>query len=219
MANVAARRRAPKRQYDSSRRKAQARGTRLQIAGSAKQLFLERGYAGATIEAIAERAGVATETVYAIFQNKRNVLAFLLDISLAGDDQPVPIIERAEPQAILRDTDPRSQIQRFAADITEILARGAAVFEVTRIAGKTEPEIETRVKNLLTERLENMRLVARSIAANGPLRAGVDEERAAQLLWTITSPDVYLLNTGYLGWSPAQHAEWLTETLRRLLLP
>jgi AcrR family transcriptional regulator len=219
MSNTTASRATPRRQYDSSRRKAQARGTRLQIAEAARQLFLARGYAGATIEAIAERAAVATETVYAIFQNKRNVLAFLLDISVAGDDEPVPIIKRSQPQAILRDTDSRRLLKGFAEDITEILARAAAIFEVTQIAGKTEPEIETRVKHLLAERLENMRLVAGRIAANGPLRAGMDEEQAAQLLWTVTSPAVYLLNTGYLGWTRQEHGKWLAETLERLLLP
>ena len=85
----------PTRKYDSSRRKEQARRTRLQITEAARQLFLERGYSGATIEAIAEKAGVAKETVYAIFGSKRSILVFLLDISVGGDDQPVQLLDRA----------------------------------------------------------------------------------------------------------------------------
>ncbi|HEY5983031.1 MAG TPA: helix-turn-helix domain-containing protein [Anaerolineales bacterium] len=209
----------PRRRYDSSRRKEQQRQTRLEIAKAARDVFLERGYAGATLEAIAAQAGVAVETLYAAFENKRSLLAFVLDISLAGDDQPIPIIERARPQAVLRDTDQRRQLEAFAADITEILARGAAVFEVTRIAGKTEPEIGERVEHLLEERLRNMRLMAERVAANGPLHPGIDVSRAAQTIWIVTSPDVYMLTTAYLGWAKEEYRRWLIETLKRLLLP
>lgn len=208
----------PKRPYDSSRRKAQQRQTKLGIAAAARQLFLERGYEGATIEAIAARAGVSKETVYATFQNKRSILDFALDITLAGDDEPVPIIERPGPRAVLAETDPRRLLGAFAGDITEILARGAAMFEVTRIAGKTEPEIAARVEGLFAERLANMRRVANAVAAKGPLRAGTDEDAAARSLWIITSPDVYLLTTTYLGWTKEEHAVWMRETLIRLLL-
>ena len=117
-----------KRKYDSSRRKAQARETRLQIAKAARKLFFARGYAGATIEAIAEEAQVAKETVYTIFKNKRQILAFLLDISVGGDDQPVRILDRPEPQAVLHDTDQRRQLHTFARGITEVLTRRRACF-------------------------------------------------------------------------------------------
>jgi len=106
-----------KRKYDSSRRKEQARQTRLQITEAARTLFVERGYAGATIEAIAEQAGVAQETVYAIFGSKRKILSFLLDISVGGDDQPVRILDRLEPQTVLHDTNPSRQVAMFAEEL------------------------------------------------------------------------------------------------------
>jgi AcrR family transcriptional regulator len=208
-----------KRKYDSSRRQAQARQTRLQIAEAARKLFLERGYAGATIEAIAEQAEVAKETVYTIFKNKRQILAFLLDISVGGDDQPVSILDRSEPQAVLHDTDQRRQLNMFARGITEILARAAPVFEITRIAAKTEPEIARRIKHLYKERLENMNTFVHSVAANGALRDGLDEAYAGEITWTITSPEVFQLLTVERGWTKEKYSEWLADTLTRLLLP
>lgn len=209
----------PKRHYDSSRRRARARETRLEIAEAARQMFFERGYAGATIEAIAERAGVATETVYAIFQNKRNILAFLLDISVGGDDQAVRLIDRAEPQAVLKDTDARRQLAGFAAGVTEILARAAPVFEIMRGAAKTEPEIARRVKKLSQERLENMRLLIRHVVANGPLRGELDETRAAETVWALASPELFRLIMEDLAWSTERYRRWLADNLIRLLLP
>src|SRR5215204_5576040 len=134
------------RKYDSTRRQAQARETRLQIVEAARGFFLERGYAGTTIEAIAENAGVSPETIYATFKNKRKILLFLFEISVGGDDQPVRVIDRPEPQAVLHETDQQRQLTMFAIDITGILNRAAPVFEVMRSAAKTEPEIASLVK-------------------------------------------------------------------------
>jgi AcrR family transcriptional regulator len=209
----------PVRKYNSTRRQAQARQTRLQIAEAARLLFLERGYAGTTIEAIAEQAGVAPETIYATFKNKRNVLSFLFDISIGGDDEDIRLLDRPDPQAVLKETDQHRQLSMFATGINQILQRAAPVFETLRIAAKTEPEIAELVQRLLRERMTNMSMVAKSVAANGPLREGLNRTRAAELIWAMTSPELYLLFNRDRGWTDEQYIQWLTETLVRLLLP
>jgi AcrR family transcriptional regulator len=207
------------RKYDSTRRQAQARQTRLQIAQAARDLFFERGYAGTSIEAIAERAGVASETIYATFKNKRNILSFVFDIAVGGDDEDVRLLERPDPQAVLNETDQQRQLTLFAKDITKILQRAAPVFEVLRIAAKTEPETAELVQRLLRERLVNMNMVAKSVATNGPLREGLTRAKAAELIWSMTSPELYLLTTRDLKWTDEQYSQWLMDTLIRLLLP
>jgi AcrR family transcriptional regulator len=209
----------PVRKYDSTRRKAQARQTRLQIVEAARSLFMERGYGGTTIEAIAEKAGVAAETVYASFKNKRNVLSFLFDISIGGDDEDIRLLDRPDPQAVLKETDQRRQLNMFTRDIIKILHRAAPIFEILRIAGKTEPEIAQLVQRLLRERMANMGMVAKSLAANGPLRESLNRTRAAELIWAMTSPELYLLFTRDRGWTDEHYTEWLMDTLIRLLLP
>ena len=209
----------PARKYDSTRRQAQARQTRLQIAEAARALFLERGYAGTTIESIAEKAGVAPETIYTGFKNKRNVLSFLFDISVGGDDEPIRVIDRPNPQAVFNEKDQQRQLALFAKDITQILQRAAPVFEILRIAAKTEPEIAGLVQRLLQERLANMTMVAERVAANGPLRKGLEQAQAAELIWSMTSPELYLLLRRDLGWTEGQYTQWLTDVLVRLLLP
>jgi TetR/AcrR family transcriptional regulator of autoinduction and epiphytic fitness len=208
----------PKRKYDSSRRQVQAKETRRQIAEAARIQFFKRGYSGTTIDAIAEAASVAPETVYAIFGNKRKILSHLMDISIGGDDQPIRLIDRPEPQAVLQDTDQRRQVMMFSLGITEIMARVAHLFEIMRSAAKTEQDIEDLLQHLLDERLENMTAIVRQIAANGSLREGLDVSTAAELVWTITSPEVFLLLTRDRNYSKEQYAAWLQDTLARLLL-
>lgn len=208
-----------KRQYDSTRRQAQARQTRLQIADSARGLFLERGYAGTSIEGIAERAGVAPETIYATFKNKRSILSFVFDVAIGGDDEDIRLLDRPDPQAVLKGTDQQSQLTLFAEGIARILHRAAPIFDILRGAAKTESEIAELVERLLRERLTNMNMVAKSVAANGPLREGLNRARAAELIWSMTSPELYLLLTRDLHWTDEQYSGWLTDTLIRLLLP
>lgn len=206
------------RKYDSSRRQAQARQTRSQIAEAARSLFLERGYGGTSIEAIAEKAGVAPETIYATFKNKRNVLSFVFDIAIGGDDEDIRLLDRPDPQAVLKETNQHRQLTLFARGISKILHRAAPLFEILRIAAKTEPEIAELVQRLLRERMANMNMVAKSMSANGPLREGEGRARAAEVIWCMTSPELYLLLTRDLHWTEEQYTEWLSDTLIRLLL-
>src|SRR5258705_7220936 len=94
----------PKRKYDSTRRQAQADETRRQMLTAAHKLFIERGYAGATIDAIAAAAGVAPETIYAVFKNKGRILVSLINfLSATRAEERVPLLERAGPQAVARE--------------------------------------------------------------------------------------------------------------------
>ncbi len=209
----------PKRKYNSTHRQKQANKTKMQIAEAARKLFFERGYRDTTIEAIANDVSVSKETVYGIFRNKQNILAFLLDESLGGDDLPLPIIKRPVPQAILQDTDQKRQINRFAQEAGDILSQAASVFAIMQEAANTEPEISKRVQHLHKERLVNMTSVVHHIAANGTLRDDLDQKRAGETVWALTSPELFNLLTMELGWSRERYSEWLSELLIRVLLP
>lgn len=208
-----------KRKYDSSRRQAQARETKVQIVQAAHSLFVERGYTGATIEAIASEAGVSQETVYAIFKNKRNILSSLVDIAVGGDDQPISVLDRPKPQTIMKHLNQREQLAMFAQDITEILERVAPVFEIMRSAAKSEPEVAALLKHILDKRLKNMIRFVESVSANGPLRNGLNNMQAGEIVWAMTSTELFQLFIKERGWKKDKYVQWLTETLTRLLLP
>jgi len=208
-----------KRQYNSARRQTQARETRLQIVESARKQFVAYGYAGATIEAIAREAGVAPETIFAVFGNKRAILAYLIDISVGGDDQSIPLLQRPGPQSVLQERDPVRQLHRFAQDITGILERVAPVFEIMRMAAKTEPDIAELLHNLLEQRLHNLAVFVQHLSTHTALRDGLNVEQAAEIVWAITSPEVFSLLSVDREWSKEHYVYWLGDTLTRLLLP
>ena len=135
-----------KRKYDSSRRKARALETQDQILQAARGLFIDRGYLGTTMDSIAQMAGVAPETVYSIFGNKRAILSRIVDISVVGDNDPVPLLVRSQIREVEFEKDQKRQIEMFAGRIQIIMSNVAPMFDVMRGAAKTEPKIAAMLK-------------------------------------------------------------------------
>ena len=146
----------PKRSYNSTRRRAQARQTRRLIIEAAGRLFAERGYSGTSIEAIAQEAGVAVETIYAAFGNKVAILAALVDFSVVGDDKPVPLLQRPDIQSAHAENDPRRLLEHFATGCLWVMLRMSPIFSLLRTAAKSEAEIAALLERLLAERLQGM---------------------------------------------------------------
>lgn len=209
---------AGRRPYRSDRRREQAHATRVAILDAARPLFSQRGYSGTTVEAIAESAGVAAITVYSAFGSKRALLARLVDIAVAGDEEAVELLRREESQRVLGLSDQRSQIQHFARDIAQRMERVAPLFEVLSHAARTEPEIAELLEQLLRQRLAGMSAFTGALRRNGPLRDGMSAAKAAETVWAMTSAEIVLLIRRHLGWTPKQFVEWLERSLAILLL-
>src|SRR6266446_5707801 len=75
-----------KRPYKSLVRQRQAGDSRRRIVEATRQLLQSEGYAGMTIEAIAQRAEVSPQSVYAIFKSKTGILTEILDQATFGAD-------------------------------------------------------------------------------------------------------------------------------------
>lgn len=206
-----------KRSYRSDRRKEQAEETRRRILATACRLFVERGFAGTTVEAVAHEAAVAPPTVYATFRNKRQLLAEAVRYAVRGGAEP--LLEQAEPHAVRDATDQAEQLRLFARDITERLERVGPLMDVVGAAATQEPEIAELRERLQRARLANHRTMIGWLTRNGPLRTGLTTAAAAELSWTLASPDVHRLLRRERNWSKRRFAEWLESTLKRLLLP
>ena len=208
----------PKRAYNSSRRQAQARQTRRQIIAAAGKLFAAGGYSGTSLEAIAQEADVAVETIYANFGNKVALLSALVDFSVVGDDEPVPLLQRPDIQSARAETDPRRLLEHFAWDVYAVMQRMSPIFNLLRTAALGEPEIAALLERLLKERLQGMAFLIDQLARTQGLRAGLDPQQAAETIWALSSAEVFHLLTVERGWTREQYAAWLTDSLTRLLL-
>ncbi|HXI96569.1 MAG TPA: helix-turn-helix domain-containing protein [Candidatus Acidoferrum sp.] len=209
----------PKRTYDSSLRKQQAGQTRLRILDAAETLFADRGYPATTVEGIAGAAGVAVDTVYAAFGSKRGVLQALLGVRVGGDEERIDLLERPGPQAVQRERDQKAQVAAFATDVSAILERARPVDDIIRGAAAVDADIAAFRSEAQAYRYRNMRKLASWLRANGPLRAGLTEDDAAAITWTMASPEVHGMLRGARGWTAERYTTWLKDSLTRILLP
>src|SRR5207245_6631896 len=181
------------RQYDASRRRAAAQRTRQAIVATARQQFLERGYAATTMPAIAAGAGVALDTVYASVGPKPALFRHLVEISISGAEEPVPALERDYVREISAEPDPRRKLELYARAMRLILERMAPLFGVLRDAAQVDPLLTALWEEISQRRAGNMRLFAAELAAAGGLREDVSVDEAADVVWATNSPEFFLL--------------------------
>src|SRR2546423_12109583 len=111
------------------------------MVAAAAERFDARGYGATLLEQVAEQAGVAVQTVYFHFGNKRTLLKHVMDVAAVGDDEPVPLLERPWLKQIQQETEPRRIIQLWLANSRQILHRVAPLMRVMRRAPRTDPPL------------------------------------------------------------------------------
>ena len=206
-----------RRPYSSALRQEHAAQTRARIVEAAGTLFASHGYARTTIRQIADAAGVAPDTVYAVFGTKARVLTALIDARLAPEAGVDNVMDRTEARAVREEPDQRRRIHRFALDMAAVSTRVRPVYEMLRTASAVEPEMAAVFAEMDGHRLANMRRAADWLAAGGPLR--IDMDRAAETIWSLASPDVARMLCDGRAWTERQYADWLEDALVRILLP
>ena len=207
-----------KRRYDGRRRQAQAAQRRRRMLTEARQLLLERGYADTTLALVAERADVATPTVYKAFGNKAGLIKAVIDYSVAGDDDPTPILRRERAERIRSEPDPVRKIELYSDGLIATLERSGRLQLIVRAAADNQPEIRPVWKRMQQERLAGMTQLAKVFADGGHLAAGVTADEARDILWVQTSPELYQLFVVERRWSLQRYRAWLVTTLTTALV-
>ena len=209
----------PRRTYDGAARQARTRRTQAAVVEAAQSLFVERGYAATTIEAISDRSDTPQATVYRLFSSKLGILKALLDVSIGGDDRAMPMADRPQVRALLSDADPANQLTGFAALLREIMARVGPVHRVLADAARSDQDAAALLAEIARQRHEGQQGIARSLARSGALRPGLSERDAADVIHALASPEVYGLLVTDRGWSGERYETWLRSILSDQLLP
>lgn len=191
-------------------RKQQALATRSRIAAAARRLFAAQGYAATSMEAIAGEAGVAVSTVYAIFRNKRSILAAICEAWLE-EAQIRHLLEQA-----LADADVYHRMATAARWTRQQWERGADILPVLQAAGQEDAEVATMLAGWIEEKSRAMNHFVASL--EDALRPGLDTQRASDVFDALTIPELYRDLVERSRWLPDEYEEWLTSALAWHLL-
>ena len=202
-----------KRPYDASRRREQARARRLATVLAARDLFERDGFRLTTIAAVAARAGVSAESIYKGFGTKAALAKAVFDVTVAGDDEPVPVAERPAMQAIRDEPDVRRKIDMFVGGLAQRQARSAGVQILIRDGRHVDDSLGPVWAKLNDEALTGMTLLARHLAATGQLRDGVDVDEVRDVLWNYLAIDTYERLVLNRGWLLERYSDWLSQTI------
>ena len=204
---------------EGKRDQARTRLARAAVIEAARSLFLERGYGATTIEAISELAQVPPATVYRLFASKHGILKSMLDVSIVGDDDNVPMADRPQVRTLLAVRDPRERVLGFVALTAQLNARIAPLYRVLVSAAGTDPDAGALLDGLTRQRQQGQRLIARSLARGRELRPDLRERDAADIIHALLSPELYRLLVLERGWNTTRYEPWLAKTLIDQLLP
>lgn len=210
----------PKRTYDGTTRRRQAEETRARVVEAAAAVFLEHGYTGATIPAIADRAGVALQTVYRAAHGKAGLLAAAVTAAVAGGSAraALPVQERPAIRAIRDEPDPARQLQLYARTQPGIWSRVGPLLRVLAAAAESEPDLRALQLDQVRQRRTGLLALTRLLEERGALREDLSQERAADLIVTLGSFATYDSLVTTHGWTHDQYAAWLADALQHSLL-
>jgi AcrR family transcriptional regulator len=207
----------PKRRYTSTLRADQALLTRQRVLDAAQRQFVAHGYSGATVEAIAADAGVSVQTVYNTVGNKAALLGAAWGAALAGDAAPVPVAQRPEFLAVLDAPDGRTCLVRYAA-VSRQLAERALPLAAVILAEAGNPDVRDLAAAAEAQRAQGTAAVAAHVVERFGVRADLGAAEAADVLWTLTGPEIAIRLVRERGWTWDRYEAWLAGTMAHALL-
>ncbi|PZG12785.1 TetR/AcrR family transcriptional regulator [Nonomuraea aridisoli] len=195
------------------KRAERSRRTREKVIQAARELFITQGYGATSLQEVADRAGVAVQTVYFVFGNKRTLFKDVVDTSIAGDTEPVATMEREWFRAACAAPTAADQLRAHVRGTCQALGRVAPIMPVIAAAAATDPQIAAQWPDGPDPRYTVQHAAAQALAGKPGVRPGVSVATAADLLFGLLSPQLYLLFVQDRGWSPDAWEEWVRATL------
>ncbi|KAF0963671.1 TetR/AcrR family transcriptional regulator [Rhodococcus sp. T7] len=203
-----------KRPYSSPLRAESARRTRLLVRDAAGRLFAERGYVSTTVRNVAEAAGVSARTVFTAYPGgKAELFHEVLHAAIQGDTDAAPAAR------IPRDGDPVERIlEQMVEYSTDVLERAGTLMAASIESSGADEDMRRFADEGARASAENAMTLAEGLAAHELLRPEISVQRAADVLFTVVSPQVYSMLRLQCGWDVEDYRNWVKATIRASLL-
>ncbi|MEV4552489.1 TetR/AcrR family transcriptional regulator [Nonomuraea wenchangensis] len=201
----------------TSKRAQKAQETRRRMLAAALELFVQDGYGATNLQDVAARAGVAVQTIYFVFGNKRALLKELVDVTIAGDDEPVATMDRPWYVEALDAGTAQDMLRAYVTGGTSVLERVAPIGKMLDGAVASDPEVAALWPHDVNPRHVVQQRAAKALVGKPGARPEMTVEEAADLLYGLLSPELYLLFVRERGWPRERWERWTLQTLHAQL--
>ncbi len=202
----------PKRAYNTALRREQASVTHRRILDAARKLFIARGYAYVTMRDVAGEAGVAVQTVHAVFGTKLGLAQGIVELAFEDVDPDVLTLIRQADLA----QDPAATLRTVATSARRVQEHFADILLFMQQTG--DPQLLDIADRFDAVRVDSLAPVIAALSIAGVLRPGLTPKEAADLIWAVTGPEWYGLLVRRREWDMDRWEESLGDILARLLL-
>jgi AcrR family transcriptional regulator len=208
----------PRRAYHSAQRTAQAQRTRERIIAAATEQFVSAGYTATTIRSIAASAGVSVASIELAFGTKVELLKAAIDVAIAGDHEPVAVLDRSWASRARTTTSVEEFLTAIGRTMRPAMARSAGLVLAAYDAAHSDPALQQLAEQLSAQRAATVAWIVDGVRERATLREQITRRHAIDQVWLLMDPAVYQRLTRHRGWSPAKYEKWFIDTVTRLLL-
>jgi AcrR family transcriptional regulator len=208
----------PRRGYVSATRTERAQNTRTRVIEAATRLFVQQGYATTSIRAIATEAGVSVPTVELLFGTKAQLLHVVIDVAVAGDDEPVPVLSRGWAADARSARNLADFLSVVAQVLSEAQARSAGVMLAAYEAAASDPDIQLLIMDRESQRERTTNWIVNGVVDRAGLRPELDRAGAIDTVWMLMDPVIFNRLTRHRGWSLDRYASWFADSVTRLVV-
>jgi AcrR family transcriptional regulator len=195
--------------------------SRERLVRAAGEVFAEEGYAGATVSAIADRAGVSLQTLYTAWGSKRRLLRAYVEYTMTGsptaisDGTWVPQLQSLLDSESL--ADPHARLRAVARIFRDIAERMGLPWRLTRDGAALDAGVAEDYAELEHLRRRSFAGLLEGIDED-TLRPGLTMDHAIDTTLVIASPSAYesLVRVG--GYAMDDFERWVADTLTAALL-
>lgn len=195
-----------------NRQQIAAAATRSEVLTAARRLFAEGGYAGTSVAAIAEEAGVSVPTIYASIGPKQAIVMALVDLIDREVGAPEVVAQ------IATEADPGRLIALGAGLNRRLQERFGDILESFRSAAGVEPDVARAMAAGQQMHRSGAERLARRLESLGVLRPGLGVEEAADVIAFLTDVETFSTLAGRYGWTYDRAEAWVSTTVSTLLL-
>jgi AcrR family transcriptional regulator len=162
-------------------------------------------------------AGVSVPTIELAFGTKAALLKAAIDVAIAGDDEPVPVLDRPWAAESRHASGADEFLAAVASAVAAAAERSDALVLVAFEAARSDERLAPLATQLKAQRSVTAAWIVDGLTTRAPLRPGVDRAQAIDVIWLLMEPAVFERLTADRGWTPERYGEWFADSARRLL--